>query len=96
MPEMLWYYQNRPNKATQDAAISQYDVLQALLPSSPTLRLTSSTALAPFGRGAVAMPADVVAGPSAVVATLEADVVNGPRPLREKRRGADGRRRCRP
>ena len=92
MPEMLWYYQNRPNKATQDAAISQHDVLQALLPSSPTLRPTSSTALAPSGRGAVALAADVVAIPPAVVpaAALDAHVFDGLHPLRKRRRGSGG------
>ena len=54
----------------------------ALLPSSPPplLRPKSWAALTPSGRGAVSLAADVVAGPSAVVAaaTLEAPVVDGP------------------
>ena len=52
----------------------------------------------PYGRGAVELGTDVVAGPPAVVAaaTREVDVVNGPRLLRERRRGAGGRLRRRP
>ena len=74
--------------------------LHALLPSSPTppLRPTSSPALTPSGRGAVACAANGVAGLPAVVAAadLEADVVAGPHPLRARRCGALGQRRCMP
>ena len=54
---------------------------QALLPSLPLpVRSTSSTALAPSGRDAVALGADVIACPPAVVAALEADVLERPLP----------------
>ena len=66
--------------------LSRPTVLQALLPSSPPLpplRPTSSPALIPFERDALALATDGVAGPLAVAAaaaTLEADVAGGPHP----------------
>ena len=69
-----------------------------LLPSSPTppVRSTSSAALTPSGRGAVARAANGVTGLPAVVAARETDVVGGPHPLREGRRVPCSQRRRRP
>ena len=52
----------------------------------PAFRLTSSTALAPSGGDALALAADVVTGPPVVrvIAALQADALDGPRPLRER------------
>ena len=58
---------------------------------------TTTPLVGRYGRGDVALAADVVAGPPAVVATArEVNVIDGPCPLRERRRGAGGRRRRRP
>ena len=52
----------------------------------PAFRPTSSTTLAPSGGDALALAADVVAGPPVVrvIAALQADALDGPRPLQER------------